>query len=464
MHPLPFEQKVEATIKCHRMVQASDRLLVAVSGGADSVCLARVLAALGYRLALAHLNHALRGADSDADEQFVGQLAGELGVPLFSKQLAVGDLTGNLEAAGRQARRAFFSSIRKKEDFATVALAHSRNDCIETFFLNLLRGSGTQGLVSMSSRGPGLIRPLIETTREEIEAYLTDLGQTWRTDSSNSDLQFARNRVRHEVLPHLSESFNPNLVDTLARTVAITSAENQWMDEMAREWVHTHLISPDPGNPDLESQLPRLKIADLASHHVAFQRRVLRSALAETGSGLKDIGFERLESLRNLLGGGQSGKVIELPGRVQVERSFDALVFISAEIPSAAYEYELSIPGRIHIPELGFGFEAREIAPGPADGQAGEVGVLVDGESLGPYVKIRNWKNGDTYDPVGLPKSRLKTLFQAKRISRCMRRRWPVFFLESSIVWVASFPVSRAYLATERSARVIRIEALRSFR
>jgi tRNA(Ile)-lysidine synthase len=450
--PHAFVQKVAATIKRHGMADPGDRLLVGVSGGADSVCLARVLHALGFRPGIGHVNHGLRGPDSDEDERFVAGLAAGLGVPFFSTRIRAGELTGNLEAASRERRRAFLDEVRQS-GFRRVALAHSRDDRAETLLLNLLRGSGLEGLVAMEPVNDWLIRPLIETTRGEIEAYLQAIGQSWREDLTNQDLRFARNRIRHQVLPDLASGFNPRLSDALARTIDILTAENVWMDRAARDWVRARF---SPGPPAL------LQIGDLLNEPVGFVRRVLRAALEEAGSDLTDVGFDHLEQVRRVLEPGKSGKVIELPGTIRVERSFDRLLFGPDRPEGGDYEYTLPIPGRVGVPEAGLEFEARLIDrvrdPGDPPG-ARSRRASVDGEYLGPYVKIRNWKHGDTYDPAGLGKSKLKALFRDARIPRSMRRNWPVFVVRSSIVWVTSFPVSDEFVPTERSRRIIEFEA-----
>ena len=457
MDPQSFVQKVATTIRRHGMADPEDRLLVGVSGGADSVCLVRVLGALGYRLGIAHVDHGLRGADSDADARFVGRLAARLGVPFFVRRIGTGELSGNIEAAARNVRRAFLRKTLRDEGFRRVALGHSRDDRTETFFLHLLRGSGSQGLASMAPVDDWMLRPLVGTTRLEIEAYLAAIDQPWRTDATNRDLKFARNRVRHEVLPRLAADFNPRLGETLARTVEILAAENAWMDQEAAAWLQTHFSTGSAGPP-------RLDLDDLGSRPVACVRRVLRAALRAAGSDLQDIGFDHLERVRRILAPGKSGKTVELPGPIHVERSFDTLVFRSADPGPVDYEYDLPIPGRVRVREAGLDFEARVVDEAVAADHGAPTRVRVDGESLGPCVKIRNWRNGDTYDPAGLPKSKLKTLFQDRRIPRSSRRSWPVFVARSSIVWVASFPVSGDFAPTERSRRIIEFEACPSAR
>ena len=154
------------------MLVACDRVLAGVSGGADSVCLLLVLKELEYDIAVAHVNHGLRGAESDEDEEFTRQLAERLGVKFFGKRVSLPAEEGNIEAAGREARKEFFAELVREHGFTKIALAHTKNDRVETFMMNLLRGSGSEGLVSMAPVTASTVRPLIESTRQDIEAYM----------------------------------------------------------------------------------------------------------------------------------------------------------------------------------------------------------------------------------------------------------------------------------------------------
>ncbi len=417
------------------MFTAGDRILAGVSGGADSVCLLLVLKELGFDVSVAHLNHGLRGAASDEDEQFTKRLAEKLGVTFFSKSVLIGG--HSIEAEGREKRREFFGQLVGEHGFTKVALAHTRDDRVETFLMNLLRGSGMEGLVSMEPVAGNIVRPLIETTRPEIEAYLKDRGQDWRIDASNEDTAFVRNRVRHDLIPRIQAEFNPNIKETLARTVDIFEAENQWMREMTE-----HALG--------------LNAPELAAQPVALVRRVIREGIRRAGSDLRDVTFEHIEAARSLLGPGKSGKLVQIPGGIEVRREFDRLVYQRAAVPAAEYEYALQIPGEIHIPELGKVFRAEIIEK---DGnRESAVSVLVDAASIGPCVIIRNWKPGDYYRPVGLPAGKLKKLFQRARIPRSHRANWPVVVADSTIVWVAPFPVSREFVPGGRSQSLVIIE------
>ena len=459
--------QIRGTIQKHRMLTSRERVLAGVSGGADSVCLALVLKELGLDVAVAHVNHGLRGAESDTDEEFTKELAGTLGVPFFATKVALSGpppaasalwlsrqpLPGgeaNLEAAGREARRQFFIQTARRRGYTKIALAHTRNDRVETFLMNLLRGAGSEGLVSMAPVSGNTIRPLIETGRNEVEAYLTENNQSWRTDSSNFDLGFARNRLRHAVIPELESRFNPSLIQTLARTVEILEAEDAWMRAVADQWLSEH------GRKEENDFL--IPAAELKSAPAGLVRRILRTVLRLAGSGLRDVSFGHIEAVRALLEEGKSGKFVQIPGGLQAAREFGRLVFRPAPAAWADYTYELKIPGEVHIPEVGKVFRAEivEIEANQALGQR----VFVDGESIGPYVTIRNWKPGDYYRPVGLPAGKLKKLFQRARIPRGHRMRWPVIVADSTIVWVASFPVSREFAPRGQSKKKVAFEAL----
>ena len=199
------------------MLRPGDRVAAAVSGGADSVFLLHVLAHIAPRLnvtlaGVAHLNHKLRGEASDADERFVAGLAGGLGVPFFRAEARVMEAGGNLEQAARRARIKFFETLIREGKADRIATGHTRDDQAETVLFRMLRGSGLAGLAGiLPVTGEHLIRPLLETTRAEIEEFLTARGIPWREDASNADHRFARNRIRHGLLPQLEREWNPEL-------------------------------------------------------------------------------------------------------------------------------------------------------------------------------------------------------------------------------------------------------------
>jgi tRNA(Ile)-lysidine synthase len=313
-----------------------------------------------------------------------------------------------------------------------------------------MRGAGTEGLISMASVSGATIRPLLETPRAEIEEYLRVRSQPWRTDDTNTDISFARNRMRHKSIPELASSFNVRLVESLSRTVSILQDEDIWMSAMTEAWLAQHSTSGG------------LNVPALHAAPAALARRVIRTSLRRAGSFLTDITYDHIESIRGLLAGGKSGKTIPLPGGLIAAREFDRLVFQSRNESAVEFDYALEIPGTVHIPELRQVFraqclesfaEAGELEPSPGR-------VFVDGSRLGACVKIRNWKPGDYYKPAGWPAGKVKNLFQKARVPRSQRCRRPIFVTDSTIVWVVSFPVSREFIPGGHTQKIVAFEAL----
>ena len=248
----------------------------------------------------------------------------------------------------------------------------------------------------------------------------------------------------------LSAEFNPNLQATLSRTAEILETEDSWMRSLTDDWLRKHGTKRQDGFV--------ISVKALQSVHVALIRRVIRAAVHAVASELRDMTFDHIDSVRALLEDGKSGKYIQLPGGIQIAREFNEVVVRKGPSELPDYEYELQIPGSVHIPELGQVFSAELVDSETREGRG--PCVFVDGDSVGPCVRIRNWKPGDYYKPVGLPAGKLKKLFQRARIPRSHRKSWPVVVADSTIIWVASFPVSRDFVPGGRSQKIVAIEAV----
>lgn len=458
----PFESAVQTTIERHGMLDESGRVLCAVSGGADSVSLALALGRLAIPMGIAHFDHRWRGAESREDRNFVRNLASTLGVPFHEGRAS--DPSGpTSEAGARRERLGFLDQTAERESYTRIALAHTRTDRSETFLLNLVRGAGSDGLTSMRPVSGVRIRPLIEVSRDDVEQYLVGIGQSWRDDSSNFDSRYARNRLRHGIIPDL-EALNPRLEETLARTITLLDDENTWMHDEAAEWLAPRLGRDPDGMV--------LRIDDLATRPRAMIRRILRQiiavAQAQLGASsqelhLRNVGFEHIEAVRGLLEAGKSGRMVEIPGPVRVERSFDTLRFVCGPTRPFTYDRDLTIPGVLAIPEIGRRLEARILPSGETtiSYNSNPDRVFVDGDSVGACVSIRNWQKGDRYNPTGMKATSLKALFEERRVPWRRRLEWPVVVAGSSIVWAASFPVSRDFAATADSRETVELVFLR---
>ena len=433
-------QSVRESIARHSLLHAGDRLGVAVSGGADSVALLRLLLELrkelGIVLSTVHFNHRLRGADADADQGFVAQLAQHHRLPLHVQSAdttAHADQTGSsLEAAARELRYTFFRNLLSQGILNRVATAHTLDDQAETVLLKLVRGAGSRGLAGIHPRlsvaaGPSpdgaIVRPLLTVGRSELEVYLRAVGQPWREDKSNRDLRHARNRVRHGILPRLERHLNPAVRQTLAETAEIARGEEEyWWNEVAsvleRVW-KSQRLAPKPF-----SRLP-----------LAVQRRVARAVAESLGIRLE---FCHVEELLNLIAN-NAGAVL-LPHGWSASWTKEEIQFVRKEtrVSEIDYEYVLSVPGSVDIPETGQRMAA-VLVKSTDSGQYNRERLL-DRELLPPQLRVRNWRAGDRFWPAHTKAPRkIKELLQEQHVTGPERKLWPVLLSGNDVVWLRGF-------------------------
>ena len=390
------------------LMKPGDRVLVAVSGGADSVALLRVLlelrAELGIVPAVAHFNHGLRGEGSDADEHFVEQLARRHGLDFFVErtdvaEYAAGERIG-LESAGRELRYEWLTHVAVDGRFNVVTTAHTLDDQAETVLMKFLRGAGSRGLAGIyplmiREEGPRLVRPLLGTTRTEVEMYLESIGQDWREDESNLDRRFLRNRVRHELLPLLDRDYNPSIREVLSGRAEISRAEEEYWDGVVSSALKK-----------VVTERRQLRLHEFAELAVAVQRRVLKRFLEEQTIACDS---QHVEAVRQCALGELPR--LELPGNWVVRRSKDYLTLQpqQGEPPQAGYSYAMSAPGEVAVAEIGC---TLRMVPVPGRfAEESDPGTLLRADLIGREVCIRNWQPGDRYHVAHTGRERkLKTL------------------------------------------------------
>ena len=452
--------RVVQTIERHRMFATGDRVCVAVSGGADSICLLYVLREVAARwrldLSVVHVNHNLRGEESQGDAVFVGALAAELGLPFTLHELDLSRSPGNLEQSARNARLAFFHGLLASGLASRVALGHTRSDQAETVLFRFLRGSGATGLAAIRPVTPGgIARPLIEIERPEIDRFLRDRGIPWREDATNATLDFARNRIRHQLLPQLTREWNPGLTETLAHTADLSLGEEAYWQAETERLAGLHLTRR--GGAVLVSA------ATLGALPLAAARRLVRQAVQLAGGDRMAGGFRQVASVLALAGRPEGTGRVQLPG-IEVRRSFDRLYFGSAA-SAAAYSVRPAAPGITRIPGTDLAislelFENPETTQFSDNVYNGGVGCL-DWNRLSGPLELRSWRPGDQYQPVGIPAAKkIKTLFQQARIPVWERAQWPVLTDAESIVWVRRFGTAAGVTAGIESSRVLTVGEL----
>ncbi|HEY1804009.1 MAG TPA: tRNA lysidine(34) synthetase TilS [Terracidiphilus sp.] len=445
------------------------RLAVALSGGADSVALLRILAArsaeLGLALQAAHLHHGLRGAEADGDLEFCRELTGQLGLPFHEARVDTvaearanagsGKASETIEEAGRRLRYQWFQQLMASGEIDAVATAHTLDDQAETVLAKFLRGAWTEGLAGISPklRSPGgvglIVRPLLAATHAEIEAYLQEIGQEWRQDTSNRDLTFTRNRIRHELLP-LLEGWNPRLREHLAQMAALACDEEAWW-QAELERVAPQLILP--GRPvrgggraagsGLDSGLA-IEVSRLAALAPALQRRLIRHTAEQFGATLN---FSATEAIRALALSGHAGQKLALPHGLAAERTARELRLSagqqagprdkSARAQEAHTAYQTEIPGEIDAPAFGLRLRIEVAATETAPNSSRRDSANPCTSSEAKAATLRNWKPGDRVRlrHSGSPR-KVKEVLERLRITGSDRSVWPVLEIDGKIVWM----------------------------
>ena len=468
-----MERKVLQYIREHDLMRAGDRVGVAVSGGADSVALLRVLlelrSELGVVLSVVHFNHKIRGPEAEADEEFVGKLAEKYrleflctsgDVPRYAESKGIG-----LEAAGREMRYDYFRSLLG-ESVDVVATAHTADDQAETVLMRVIRGAGTKGLAgihpvqwvkksrSLPARAVrddtgsakwAIVRPMLAVRRKEVDTYLRELGQEWREDLSNRDQRHLRNRVRHTLLPLLEREFNPAVVEVLSDLAEVARGEEEyWAAELQRVTQREVLESMECGRL---KQLP-----------IAVQRRVIREAAERAGCSLE---FQHVEQVRKLVSA-EVGKKVELPQGWSAKRERDAIRLLAESRAGDRpdYEHRLEVPGEVRIPELGSVIRAFFV-PRQESRSGYNPQHAWDPRKLAPELVIRNWRAGDRFRPAHTKsEKKLKELLQERRVPAGERSRWPVAVSGGTIVWVRGFPPAQGCAAGPGCERALAIEEI----
>jgi tRNA(Ile)-lysidine synthase len=470
------EQLLKA-IRKQESIRPGDRLAIAVSGGADSVALLRLLLdlreELGITLSVAHVNHKLRGEESNEDEQFVAALATQHGIELHACDAPLhgdGKAGSGIEAEARELRYGFFRQLARQGRVTKIATAHTLDDQAETLLLRIFRGTGIRGLSGIHPRiifeehGQAfgeLVRPLLGFRRAALQEFLRERGQTWREDSSNLDTAFLRNRVRHRLLPLIAREFGEAAIEHMSELAEVAQAEE-------KHWACGHpevaAASRGSGRGEDTRQPAYLQVSLLLSLPLATQRRIVRGWLEAVVKG-SSISFRLIEEILELAQG-QSGSKLELPGGSTLRREREQLsleVTGSSNHPEAAdYQYALAVPGSIEVPELAARIEALlvDVCDIPENKRA----QLLDLERMPKQVTIRNWRAGDRYWPAHTAAlKKVKELLSGRHATGAKKKFWPVAEAKDcGIIWMRGFAAPANFQPSAQAAKAIWIREIAS--
>ncbi|MBI3759444.1 MAG: tRNA lysidine(34) synthetase TilS [Deltaproteobacteria bacterium] len=464
-------------------VGRSERILIALSGGADSVALIHALHGLRdghdrvpYELTAAHLNHRLRGDESDRDENFVRELCNRLQIELFVEHadgLAVGS---NLEERARDLRYEFLNRTADRVGARHIALAHHGDDQAETVLMRLMRGSGVAGLAAMDVKGPGrIIRPMIALCREQILEYLDARGVSYVTDSSNLSPAILRNRVRHELLPMLERDYAPGLGERLVELSDEMRSLDDYITREARRELTRRLGSADRMNRNLATDKPHLVRAmdslDLYGFgqlHPALANAMLREWLRMRFGDLRAVYRDDIARVGWLCAKAAPGSVAELTGGWRVRCEYGTASIEQARTNKDAYfNIELALDGMTEVCEAGFRFVARTLRRGdsgfpaePSMPGADPMEAYFDADEVGSDLIVRSFRQGDRIKPLGMTGTRkVQDVFVDRKLPRERRSIWPIIEAQSEVIWIPGMVRSRAALVTSTTQNLLQLTA-----
>ena len=473
----PLADRVSRTIRRHALIAPGTRVLVALSGGADSVALLTLLCAIARDdkfvvAGVAHLNHQLRGQDADADEAFCRTLAATLSLPIEVEAVDVArlarEMSTSIEDAAHTARHAVFERAAQRLSADCVAVGHTRDDQAETFLLRLLRGAGPRGLAGIHLRTGRVIRPLLDCSRDELRTFLREERIEFREDSTNADVAIPRNRVRHELIPFLQARFSPGVIGVLDREAAIAREDAEFFDGAAAEALR-RLATKVPGGLAFPAEA-------LLTEPRAIARRVVRQAQQTVSRGAF-IGFDTVDAFLAFAASGERGP-LDLPGH-RIERRGDRILLstsgndhrrASGPWPAFRFNYSLQVPGRVAVPEAGCAVSAET---GTLSAGASTEGVwplasprewaVIEASRLQEPLTVRNRLPGDIFRPLGLRgHKKLQDFFVDRKVRRADRDTVPlVVDGRGQIVWVAGHVVSEEFRVTARTEAVVILRLLK---
>ena len=471
---MDLKKLVEKNIIDYKMFESGDGILVGVSGGADSLSLLHVLMTLGktygWTVSAAHLNHCFRGEEADRDQAHVIRICQQWNIPLLDKKIDVQRIADekklSSEEAGREVRYALFEEAMTLFHCNKKAVAQNMNDQAETVLMNLLRGSGTEGLKGMEFARGNLYRPLLNIPRTEIEKYCALNEILYVDDSTNFEPIYSRNKVRLQLLPYLKENFNSAVVETIYRLSRMASEENDLLEQLGRT-AFAKLRDPNTDSEEYRRGKIRIQADGLINLHPALAKRVLRSALREAVGNLKGFEKRHIEAALKVAGD-HTGSACQLPNKIRVEKSYAWLV-ISREVTNPLKEVEKKDQKCYHILVYGKNdlldgtvVEMQKLENLSEVHLSGEhKTIYIDAEKVRSQLVARNRAEGDRFTPIGMSGSKkLKDFFIDRKVPKEKRDTLLLICDEKDVVWTTGDVISDRYKLTKDSREIIKIKII----
>ncbi|MDO9536070.1 MAG: tRNA lysidine(34) synthetase TilS [Bacillota bacterium] len=480
---------VKKVILKENLIENGDLVIVAVSGGADSLSLLHILERLkrekflDFSLHAAHLNHGMRGDSAKQDAEFVRREARKMGIPCTIGEVDVEAFRKSKklspEDAARRLRYRFLEQLAKRIGASSIAAAHSLDDQAETLLINFLRGTGLDGLSGMKVKrrlGDGelyLVRPLLKINKKEINAYCRENGLSPRFDETNLNSRFLRNKIRLELLPYLEREFNPDLRRGLFRLSSLLSHDKDFLENAASESLSRIITKEDTNCLELEGE-------KLLGEHEALQGRILRLAICRvTGSVPREVGYNHIRAVLQLYRTGTPHGLLDLPGGLEVSKRYNKLVILLKELQQRGEltSFNLPVPGRENIPGRGQILQAELISPEQLSWPPDEhkeayldyekvLDLLRDKNHLqfnadSSKLLVRARREGDRFHPLGAPgKKKINKYFIDHKIPMKERDSIPLVAAGDEIIWVVGKQISHNCRVTEETKKVLVLKTI----
>jgi len=455
-------EKIRAWIDKHKLLQEEDKIVVACSGGPDSLALLHILVRfrLEYNISIvvAHVDHMLRGEESAMEAAFVVDFCAKRNLICYHKAINVPQVIRETGMSGEEAARVvryqYLRQITEKLGGAKIATGHHRDDQAETVLMNMLRGAGSAGIRGIQPINGDVIRPLLSVSRAEILAYCEKEQLDPRFDSSNSQINYLRNRIRIRLLPELEKQYNSTVKDALCKTAIIVGDEHDFIQKAARS-VWSQVIE------ECENCL-FIAAEPMKSVHIAVKREIFRLAIEKKQGSLTGISFYHVETLIEMLFNGRVGSVIQLPGGLTISKSYDGLYIGENPLSwSEKIEYsgqELMVPGNTQLSELGIQVIA-EMTDTFVKSQPRVAVFDVDDLSLPLFVRTR--RIGDRFQPLGFKGSKkVKDFFIDEKVPRQIRDTVPIICDRRDIIWIGGYRQSENGKATDKTKKFLVLKIL----
>jgi len=449
-------------IKDNNLIKSGDKVLVALSGGPDSVCLLNILynlkAELNIEIGAAHLNHLLRDKDAFEDEEYVKTLCKSLDIPCFVKRVDINkyskDKKMSSEMAGRDARYNFFDDIVKDQGYTKIATAHNANDQAETILFRLMRGSGIEGLCGIKVRRDKIIRPILCLSRKEVEEYIEINNLKPRIDKTNFEKIYNRNKIRLDMIPYIKENFNEDIIQTLNRMSVLLQKDNEFIENSARSFYEKYCIE--------QSDYFIIK-KELFDNKEAVVTRVIRYALTNFSKTHYDFEMKHIYEICNLAKN-NSGKAIDLPNKIYAENIYgDIYIKERININNIDVKQEIVVnKNEINGKKIFFNDENIEFSvlknDSNLDLNQNNFIKYFDFDKINDSISLRKRKNGDKIIPLGMKGSKkIKDLFIDMKVPKEERDCIPLLCFDENISWIVGIRVSEEYKITNKTKNILRV-------